>query len=263
MIREPSGDRRVVGRRAAIGAGRQPPSQVQRRRPAVGLELGQHLGHVLGAGADGDIGVVLGRRADHRRSADVDVLHARVEARAGRHGLLERVEVHIDEVDADDAVFLHGPGMLGGVADAEKAAVHHRMQGLHPAIHHLGKAGELGDVLHRQAGGLDRLAGAAGGDQLDPEPGEGPRRLDKTGLVRDGDQRALESDPVWCGREIGGGGHGRSPVRGMPRRAAKCFRAPRWCSTIAPVTRISRKIGPRRQESTTARRPPCPSTASP
>ena len=41
------------------------------------------------------------------------------------------------------------------------------MQRLDPAVHHLGKAGEFRDILDREAGILDRLGGAASGNELD------------------------------------------------------------------------------------------------
>ena len=50
--------------------------------------------------------------------------------------------------------------------------MHLGMQRLDPAVHHLGKAGELGDVRHLQPGRGDRLGGAAGGDQFDAMAGE-------------------------------------------------------------------------------------------
>jgi hypothetical protein len=82
------------------------------------------------------------------------------------------------------------------------------MQGLDPPVHHLGKAGQLGDILHRQAGVGDGLGGPAGGDELDAEARERPRRLHQAGLVGDGQQGPAERDPIGRGREIRGGGHG-------------------------------------------------------
>ena len=61
---------------------------------------------------------------------------------AGGDGVLEGVEVGDQQVDAADVVLLHGGGVAGVVAHAEQAAVDRRMQGLHPPVHDLGKAGE-------------------------------------------------------------------------------------------------------------------------
>ncbi len=82
-------------------------------------------------------------------------------------------------------------GVLGRVAHAEQAAVHHRMQGLDPAVHHLRISRlELDDVRDRKPGCGDRRARAAGGDELDAEVAQGARNLDKAGLVEDRDQSA-------------------------------------------------------------------------
>ena len=67
-------------------------------------------------GDAGDEGVVLGRRAHHRRPADVDILDDRVAVGALRDGRLERVEVDHHEVDRADAVRVHRRGMVGIVA---------------------------------------------------------------------------------------------------------------------------------------------------
>ena len=48
------------------------------RRAAARVELFDERGIVRGVGDNGDMGVVLGRRADHRRAADVDILDDRV-----------------------------------------------------------------------------------------------------------------------------------------------------------------------------------------
>jgi hypothetical protein len=113
--------------------------------------------------------VVLGGGADHGRAADVDILHRGVEVRALRHRFLEGIEIDVEQVDAADPVLVHRRFVRGRVAHAEEAAVHQGMQGLHPPVHHLGKAGDVGDVLNGQPGRGDGGLGAAGGDQLDPE----------------------------------------------------------------------------------------------
>jgi hypothetical protein len=187
--------------------------------------------------------VVLGRRADHRRPADVDVLDAGGEVRARGGGLLEGAEVHVQQVDAADPVRRHRLPVLGGVAHAEQAAVHRRVQGLDPPVHHLREAGEVGNVLHRQAGVGDRLARPAGGDEFDAQGGEGLGGLHEAGLVGDRDERAFHGDAVGGGREIGGGGHGilLCDVREMPRRAAELWaRAPRWSPTSIRQSRGTR-----------------------
>ena len=59
--------------------------------------------------------------------------------------------------------------MLGKVAAGEQAAMDLGMQGLYPAVEHLGEAGVGGHLGHGHALLLQELGGAAGGEQLDAE----------------------------------------------------------------------------------------------
>ena len=78
------------------------------RQPALGLaQLGEHGVVALGADDRRREGVVLGRRADHRRAADVDVLdHLLVGDAPPCRRALERVQVHAHEIDELDVVLL-------------------------------------------------------------------------------------------------------------------------------------------------------------
>ena len=70
-----------------------------------------------------------------------------------------------------------GRDVLRIVADVQNAAMHLGMQRLHAAVEHLGKAGQLGDVFHRDAGVAQQLRGASGGDQFHAHAGELARKL--------------------------------------------------------------------------------------
>ncbi len=111
--------------------------------------------------------MVLGRRADHGGSADVDVLDAGVEVCAPRHCCFERIEADDEEIDRLDAVRAHCGIVMLIVPQGQQAAVHFGMQGLHSTVHHLRKAGQLGNVAHAEPSLGQRLASAAGRDQLD------------------------------------------------------------------------------------------------
>ena len=134
--------------------------------------------------------MVLGRGADHRRAADVDILHAGREIGAARDGFLERVEIDDQNIDRADVVRGHRFGMRGIVADGEQAAMHRRMQGLDAAVHHLRKAGQVGDVEDGEAGLAQRFARAAGRNELDAVAGERAGELDNPGLVGHGNEGA-------------------------------------------------------------------------
>ena len=86
------------------------------------------------------MGVVLGRGADQRRAADVDVFDAVVEAGTRRDRRLEGVEVDDHEVDGGDAVLGHGLEVRGLVPAREDTAMDARLQGLDAPVHDLGKA---------------------------------------------------------------------------------------------------------------------------
>ena len=90
-----------------------------------------------------------------------------------------------------------------GAGAAEQAAVHDRVQGLDPAIHHFREAGGFAHVLHRQAGVAQGPGGAAGGEQFHAMRGERAGEVDQAGLVGHGEQRArdLHGGP---GQSVGG-----------------------------------------------------------
>ena len=120
-----------------------------------------------------------------------------VEVGALRDGLLERIEIHHQQVDRADAVRLHRAGVVLVVADREQAAMHLRMQGLDAAVHHLREAGELRHFDDLEPGVGQRLARAAGGDQLDAALGERAGEVDQAGLVGHRDQGAGDTADVF------------------------------------------------------------------
>jgi hypothetical protein len=59
----------------------------------------------------------------------------------------------------------------------------HRVQGLHPPVHHFGKAGQFGNVLNRQAGRAQCCRRATGRNQFDPARRQPHGEIDDAGLV--------------------------------------------------------------------------------
>jgi len=181
------GDGPIVPRRVGERLGRQTPAKLQ-GGAAVAGDLVEDLGVLLRAGGDGREG----RRPDHRRPADVDLLDGLVhgDAAAGDGGL-ERIEVHHDQLERDDAVFGQGLKVVGPVVAAEDAAVHLGVQGLQPPVHHLGEAGVVGDVADRDSLAFELATGAAGAEDFDADIDEPPGEPGQAQLVADADQYPL------------------------------------------------------------------------
>jgi len=101
---------------------------------------------------NGDIGVVLGCRADHGRATDVDVLDAILERGAFLGRDLEWIKIHHQQIDRLDVVLLHRRDMLFVTADRQQPTMYLRVKRLDPAVHHLGRAGKFGNIDDLEAG---------------------------------------------------------------------------------------------------------------
>ncbi|MNM83567.1 hypothetical protein D3C81_956300 [compost metagenome] len=177
--------RENLGRQAEVG--------VVADAVGVGAHLVQHHGVVGRVHDHGHVAVVLGRRANHGRAADVDVLDGvRQRAVVLGHGLLERVQVHHQQVDGGDLVLGQRGHVLGQVAAGQDATVHLRVQRLHAAVQHFRKAGVVGHLRHGQAGVGQQLGGAAGGKQHHAERVQVAREIDDAGLVGNGEKGLLD-----------------------------------------------------------------------
>ena len=186
------GNRGIVGSGARIDLRRQLAPQGHGGFARRLHERGDLL-VVLRVHDDGDVVVVLGRAAQHRGAADVDVLDGIVEGDVRlRDRGLERVEIHHHEVNRRNGVLPHGRLVLGVAPDIEEAAVNFRVQRLDAAVEHLGEAGVLRNVLHREAGVAQGFGGASGRDEFHAGSGEGLGKGKKPGLVGNGEKRALD-----------------------------------------------------------------------
>ena len=138
--------------------------------------------------------MVLCCRAHHRGATDIDIFDHFVAGRTARDGLGEGIKVHHDQIDGADPVRLHRSDMLGVVAHREQAAVHGRVQGLDPPVHHFGKAGQVGHVADGQARVSQRLGRPAGRDELDAVCGERSAEIDESGFVGNRKQRTFDGN---------------------------------------------------------------------
>ena len=197
----------IIGRGQGIGLGRELLAKFE-RRAATGIELLEQRGIIRGVGDNRDMGMVLGRRADHRRPADVDILDDGVALGAAHHGVEERIEVDHDEVDRGDVMRVHRRDMVGIVADREEPAMNLRVERLHPPVHHLREAGQVGDVADLGAELAQPGRGAAGRDDLDPMLRQARGERIEPALVGKRNQRPANRNQVshrmpfmisWCG----------------------------------------------------------------
>ena len=184
---EPVGDRGVVRGHVGKRLGGKPRPGGRAHRPRL-LDLRQNLAVLGGRHDDGHRAAVLRGGPDHGGPTDVDVLDHRLPVGAGGDGGGERVEADNHQVDRRVAVLLQGPHVLREIAAGEDAGVDGRMEGLDPAVQHLGCAGDLADLAHRDTGIREGLGGATGGDQLHPGLVETAGEVSEARLVADADE---------------------------------------------------------------------------
>ena len=177
------GDHRVVLGRMGVGFGR----ELQTRRLlgiAAGADLREDLPVVRRIAHHRHVGPVLGRRTQHRRSADVDVLDGVLHLHAGFGDRLpEGIEVHAHQVDEADAVLLQGLQVLRIVAARQQPAVHLRVQGLHASVADFGKSRHVADIDHLDAALAQQFHRAARGDHLPAQRPQPAREIHYAGLV--------------------------------------------------------------------------------
>ncbi len=173
-------------------AGQLPP-QFQ-GRAAAGLDLLEDLAVLPLVRGDSGEGMVLGRRADHRRPADIDLLDRLIErhARLADRGF-ERIKIDDHQFEGQDAVFGQGPHVFGVVVAAEDAAVDLGVQRLEPPVHHLGEARVVRNVADRDAFGLQVFAGSTGAEDFHAGGDQTAGEIGQPLLIADTDQDTLNA----------------------------------------------------------------------
>ena len=135
---------------------------------------------------------VLRRRADHRRAADVDILNRFLErAVRTRHGLLEGIEIHADDVDRINAVLLERRHVLGHRTTGEDARMDLGVERLHAAVEHFGESRVVGHFLNVNPFAGEKLRSAAGRKDVVSRLDEAAGELDDARLIRNGEECLL------------------------------------------------------------------------
>ncbi len=190
-------NQRVVARAVREGLCRQARAQLQ--GGAASVQRREQVCVVRGVDDHRYEGMILRSRAQHGRTADVDILDCLlIGAARPRDRLSERVEVHDKQVDRLDLLLLHH--RVVDAAAPEQSAVNFRMERLDAPIHDLGKTGDPGDFLNAHAAFCQQLGGPAGRQNLDRVPREGPSQLEHAGFVGNGQQRAADGQQHFCAR---------------------------------------------------------------
>ena len=204
---KPVGNHRIIGGGAGIGLGGKTLAQRIGCLAVIGLQGFNQIGIVRRIGNHRDIGMVLGGSADHRRAANIDVLHRRRIIAALGANFLEGIEIDDREIDCLDAVRLHRLDMLRIVPDGQKPAMDIGMQRLDAAVHYLGKIRYVGDIRHQQACFGNGLRRSTGRQKLDAKLRQNRRQLDNVSLVGHGKKRRADFDLIGGGDFLGHDGH--------------------------------------------------------
>ena len=116
-----------------------------------------------------DIVVVLGRSPDKSYASDVYLLYDVLFGSVLCDVLLERIQIHYDQIDARDVVFF-SLGDIGWLFPAVQDAAHDLgMESLHPASEYGRVAGEILDCCNRNVMAVEVLLCAACGEYLHTE----------------------------------------------------------------------------------------------
>ena len=136
--------------------------------------------------------MILRRRTNHRRPADVDVLDRLRKVAAASRDLREGVEIHADEVDRLDAVSLHLLPMGIHATTPENPAVDPRVECFYAPVENFRRPGVLAHVGHRDAGGTQCARRATRRKNLRAELGKSASEIDDPRLVTDAEKRPLD-----------------------------------------------------------------------
>ena len=156
---------------------------------ARSLDLADHRLIIGRIAYDRHIPVILGRAAQHRRTADIYILDGILHRHVGLgYGLTEGIEVNADHVYELDAVLLQRLKVARVVTARQQTAMHLRVERLHTAVTYLGEPRDVAYVYHLHALLAQKFHRTARGDNLPAGRAQTLCELHNTALVADTDQ---------------------------------------------------------------------------
>ena len=104
---------------------------------------------------DGHTGKILSRGAQHGGATNIDIFNGLGKSAARLFdGLLKRIQIHNHKINPLNTMGLHHSGINTTticLASPQQTTMNLRMQGFHPAIHHLRETRVVRDLLNTQA----------------------------------------------------------------------------------------------------------------
>ena len=162
-------------------------AQLQTRlllRVAFRLNLTQDAVIIAWIANDRHVIPVLRCRAQHRRTADIDLLDSLRHSRSlFGNRLTERIEIDAHKVDQLNAVLSQSRHVRRFVTTRQKSAMHFRMQGLDAAVADLRKTRYFADADGLHAALFQQFLRTAGGDDLPSCSLQALDELHQTGLI--------------------------------------------------------------------------------
>ena len=170
---------------------------LQGRIPLVGLHFIQNARVIREIRNHRDGSVILGGGTEHGRPADIYFFNSFLQRDSGPgDGFFKRIQIHADQVDGLDAIFLSLAHMLLIVAAVQQAPVHHGMKRLQAPFKQLRFSGIVGNLNHRKAQAFQESGGPASGNKLYSKLVQALGKLLQAGLVGNGYQCALNSHKI-------------------------------------------------------------------
>ena len=204
---EPGRDRLVVRCGSPEGF---PGKRPSRRHGQAAVSFGQFVrqGFVLRRRSDHPRKkVIFGRRANHGRPANVDILDGFGFRNVPGYDFFKGVQIRYDKFDGGNGKRLQGFHVLAVVAAGEQAAMHGGMQRFDAPVQYFGISRAFGHIDNGQTGFPQGARGAARRNQFDAVFAQALRKGNEACFVEYGEQGPAHGQDVGGRRQALGGNH--------------------------------------------------------